>query len=234
MDRFAEEEGGECDSHGETGRRAVFGDGTGGDVDVEVVFLENLGVNLPLFGVGPDVAEGGLGAFAHDVAKGAGEGDGAFAGHHGGFDEEDVAAGAGPCEAGADAGFGAAFDHVGEVFGRAEEIFQVLAGNDDAGGAALDEAAGGASAGDGNGAFEVADAGFTGVLADHAGEGIFLDDELVAFEAVLGELAWDEVLGGDVDFFLLGVAGEVDDLHAVAERGRDRFELVRGGDEHDP
>ena len=46
------------------------------------------------------------------------------------------------------------------------------------------------------------------------------------------ELLRDEVAPGDLELLLLGVAGELDDLHAVAQRRRDRVEHVGGGDEH--
>jgi hypothetical protein len=50
-------------------------------------------------------------------------------------------------------------------------------------------------------------------------------------EAVRLELAAHQVAARDLDLLLLGVAGELDDLHAVAQRPGDRVELVRGRDE---
>src|SRR5262249_13066986 len=37
----------------------------------------------------------------------------------------------------------------------------------------------------------------------------------------------------DLELLLLRVAGELDHLHAISERWRNRIENVRGGDEHD-
>ena len=37
---------------------------------------------------------------------------------------------------------------------------------------------------------------------------------------------------GDLDLFLLGVAGELNDLHAVAKCRLNGIEHIRGGDEH--
>ncbi len=51
-------------------------------------------------------------------------------------------------------------------------------------------------------------------------------------QAVRLELALHQVALGDLELLLFGVAGELDDLHAVAQRPRDGVEHVRRGDEH--
>ena len=47
------------------------------------------------------------------------------------------------------------------------------------------------------------------------------------------DLARDQVAAGDLDLFLLGVAVDLDDLHAVAESRLDRLQQVGRGDEQD-
>ena len=42
-----------------------------------------------------------------------------------------------------------------------------------------------------------------------------------------------EVIFGNVEFFALGVTGQTDDLHAVAQRGGDALDVIRRGDEND-
>ena len=54
---------------------------------------------------------------------------------------------------------------------------------------------------------------------------------LVGLQAVRLELPAHEVTARDLDLLLLRVAGQLDDLHAVAQRARDRVEHVGGGDE---
>ena len=54
---------------------------------------------------------------------------------------------------------------------------------------------------------------------------------LLGLEAVGLELPAHEVAARDLHLLLLGVAGELDDLHAVAQRPRDGVELVGRGDE---
>ena len=57
-------------------------------------------------------------------------------------------------------------------------------------------------------------------------------DEL-GIQGVLGDLLGDEVLLGDLELLLLGVAGELQDFHPVAEGGLDGVEQVGRRDEHD-
>src|SRR5829696_1097090 len=56
--------------------------------------------------------------------------------------------------------------------------------------------------------------------------------DLRALEAVAPDLPRDEVALGDLELLLLRVARELDDLHAIAERARDRVQRVRRRDEH--
>ena len=48
------------------------------------------------------------------------------------------------------------------------------------------------------------------------------------------KLALEKVALGDFDLFLLGIAGKLDDLHAVAQRPRDGVDHVGSADEHHP
>ena len=58
------------------------------------------------------------------------------------------------------------------------------------------------------------------------------DVELLRRDAVLLELLRDQVLARDGELLAPRVAGDLEDLHAVAERRRDRVGDVRGRDEH--
>ena len=72
------------------------------------------------------------------------------------------------------------------------------------------------------------------IAADQEADGSVGEiDVIFRFEAVLLDLARDEVAEGDNNLFLLGVALEWDDLHAVAEGVGDGIEHVGGGDEED-
>ena len=82
-------------------------------------------------------------------------------------------------------------------------------------------------------ALEAADAGFLGVAPDHLVQAGVGELDRLALEPVLLDLLRDQELLGDLELLFLDVAGQLDDLHAVLERPRDRRERVRGGDEQD-
>jgi len=50
-------------------------------------------------------------------------------------------------------------------------------------------------------------------------------------QAVVLDLLGDQVLAGDGELLLFGVAGELEHLHPVAKRPGNGIEHVRGGDE---
>ena len=71
-------------------------------------------------------------------------------------------------------------------------------------------------------AFEIAHAGFARVAVDDLAQALVGELDLLAdLEPVFGGLLRDQVLVGDVDLLDLGVAGQLDDLHAVAQRLRE-------------
>ena len=78
---------------------------------------------------------------------------------------------------------------------------------------------------------ELAHARLARVLADDRAQPLVGERELLALEPVRLQLLRDEVLLGDAELLFLGVAGELDHVHPVEQRRRDRVELVRGADE---
>src|SRR5215468_7857924 len=64
------------------------------------------------------------------------------------------------------------------------------------------------------------------VAAHDVAEGLVVEAELAGGEAVGGELLRDEVAPGDTDLFRVRVAGQRQDLHAIAERPGDGVEGV--------
>ena len=82
-------------------------------------------------------------------------------------------------------------------------------------------------------ALEAADARFARVALDDRGVRLVQECDVLGGEAVpLDRLGAEEPLG-DLDLLLLGVAGELQHFHAVAQRLRDGVEHVRRADEHD-
>ncbi|MNK67791.1 hypothetical protein D3C87_871360 [compost metagenome] len=177
------------------------------------------------------VGECRLGGFLHDVAELAGDFEAAFAGKPGDLDEEDVATGLGPGEPRGDA---RPVEHLGGlrvVAGLAEEISEVRRRDGEALDLARGELGGGLAAETGDFAFKVAYAGLAGVLGDQHVQGLVREVELACVEAVLLDLLGNEVAAGDLALLRMGIAGELEDLHPVAQGGKDRVEHVGGRDE---
>src|ERR687887_415536 len=76
-------------------------------------------------------------------------------------------------------------------------------------------------------------AGLARVLPDHDPQHAVAEPDLALLEPVRLELLRDEVALRDPELLVLGVAGELDHVHPIQERRRDRLELVRGADEED-
>ena len=223
-----------CQSHHHRNpcRWTVLGDGPGGDVQVDVVFLEEVAVNAQFLGFGADVAEGGLGRFLHHVAQLPGEDEPLLAGHLGGFHEEHIAAGGSPGQARRHTGDFGALHHFGVVLGLAQVILQVIHIHVEGAFLALGHFGGHLAADGSELPLQVADPGLTGVLPDYLADGLVGDGELVLAEAVLPELPGQQVFFGDMELFFLGVTGKLDDFHPVPQGGRDGIQHVGSGDEH--
>ena len=82
-------------------------------------------------------------------------------------------------------------------------------------------------------AFEFAHAGFAGVVLDYFRQRGRRPLALLALQSILRELPPHEVSLRDFQFLAIGVAGNFDRLHAVAQRGRHIANVVRRGDEDD-
>ena len=83
-------------------------------------------------------------------------------------------------------------------------------------------------------ALEIAHAGLPRVVADDGADRVLLDLGLLGREAGGRELARHQIALGDLDLLVLGVAGKLDHLHAVAQRPGDLVEHVGRADEHHP
>ena len=71
------------------------------------------------------IAQRGLGTFAHRFAQQAGQGQPPLAGHAAGLDEEDLAAGRGPCQPGGNAGNARAVGQLAEEARRPQQVGDV-------------------------------------------------------------------------------------------------------------
>ena len=77
---------------------------------------------------------------------------------------------------------------------------------------------------------KIADAGFARVVADDFEDSVVVEDEVFLAQAGLRPLFLDEILARDLQLFLLGVALQAENFHAVLQRGRNGVEHVGRGD----
>ena len=87
---------------------------------------------------------------------------------------------------------------------------------------ALRQPAGLLAADGANVAFQIAHAGFASVVADHVAERLFRKFNLLFGDAVLFDLPRNQVLECNVNLLFFGVTLQFDDLHAIAQRLRNR------------
>ena len=219
--------------HRDPGGRTVLRDAAGRDVDVERVLLEDLALDAELAGVGPRPRQAGSRRLAHDLAQLAGEDEVLVALHLGDLDGDDVAADLGHDQAGRGAGLVLGLELAVLEPLRAEAVGQLLDVDDGLALAALGDLPGDLAHDVGDLALEVPDAGLVRVGADQLGHRLVGDLDVLGLQAVVLHLLGDEEALADLDLLLLGVAGQVDDLHPVAQGGRDRVEQVGRGDEED-
>jgi hypothetical protein len=73
--------------------------------------------------------------------------------------------------------------------------------------------------------------GLLGVVVDQLADRLVVEGDLGVLHPVGLELLRDQVLTGDLLLLLVGVAAELDDLHAVLQRQRDRVQRVCGAQE---
>ena len=67
-------------------------------------------------------------------------------------------------------------------------------------------------------------------MPDNVTDTILRKLNLLGSNSVLLDLPGNEILKCDVDLFFLGVALKLNDLHAIAQRLRNRIKHVRRGD----
>src|SRR5438552_4407604 len=220
--------------HRHSRRRAVLGDRSGRHVDVHGVVLEEALRHAELRVVGANVAEGRDRGLLHDLLDLAGEHERllhAALVHDRRLDGEAVAALLGHRHAGGRADLVLFLrEAVVEPLGAQVRV-EVLGLHRDGLGLRFGDRARDFAADRADLALEIADTGLARVLTHELAEGVVRDRELPVLEAVLLELLRKQEARGDVHLLVLGVAGEPDDLHAVAERRDDRVLDVRGRDE---
>ena len=181
---------------------------------------------------GADVGSRRRDRFLHHIAQVAGDGHAALAGHHGAFNGQQLAAHFRPRQTRDDADLVGVLDLAiamlwhAEVFGERLLVHHdcLLLGQHDVLHRLASERR--------KFALKITHTGFPRVTADQRHERVVLDRPFLRLQTVLGQGVRDEMLAGDLDLLVLGVAGDTDDLHTVHQRTWD-IQRIRGRDEHD-
>ena len=202
-------------------------------MDVQGVALEDLALDAQAGGVGPDPGQGGPGGLAHHFTELSGEDEVLLALHLGDLDGDDVAAGLGHDQAGSRPGLILGLELAVLPARRSEVLLEALDVDDGLALATLGHAAGNLAHHVGDLALEVPDAGFLGVGLDQADHRLGGDLDPLVVQAVVLHLLGNQEAAADLDLLLLGIARQLDDLHPVAQGGRDRVDQVAGRDEQD-
>ncbi len=201
---------------------------------MDVGLLERRGVDHQGGGLGLHQAQRRLHALAHYLAELAGEDQPAAAGGLGGLDEQDVAAHRRPGQAGGHARHRRAHGHFVLEAQRAQHRLDVVDPDPDLRLVALGDLHGGVAEGAADLPLQPADPGLAGVALDDLDQGRVVDGGLLGLEAIGLQLPADQIALGDLQLFPGRVAGQADDLHAVAQGAGHGVEHVGGGDEHHP
>ena len=196
--------------------------------------LERVRRHAELRGVRAHVGERGAGRLLHDVAELAGDLEAALARHARRLDEEDVAAHRRPREARGDSRRGGALGHLGEELRAAEEPREVAGLDDGARGLVVRRAGhlegdGAGDAGDLPG--ELPHARLAGVVANERAQPVVAERQRLVGNGVRGALLRHEVALRDAHLLVGGVALQLDDLQAVAQRRREALQVVGGAHE---
>ena len=202
---------------------------------MDVFVLEEVARQPKLVGPHLEVGEGRKRRLLHHVAELTGQAEFALPFGLERLDEEDVAANRRPGEARGNAWVVDPLDRV-MLVALGPEVVRERLGRDVEFGRSV-RAVGDLdrhlAADIGNLSLERPHACFAGVAVDDLVDGADVERHIVLGDAVVLELLGQQELTDDVALVVVGVAGDLDDLHAIAERRRDGVHLVGVGDEED-
>ena len=198
---------------------------------MDILVLIKLRVDAEQLRTAADIGDGGLRRLLHDVAEVAGQLQLARAVEHCDFDIEHFPADGRPGKAAHETDLVLRVN-VLRFKARGAEIVGHAAGAQlHALALAERDALGRLAADGGKIPLEHTHAGFARIERDDLADGIVAHAQLRRLEAVLFALLGQQVLLCDLQLFLVRIARELDDLHAVEQRARDGIEGVGRQDE---
>ena len=173
-------------------------------------------------------------AFPHHLTELTGQDQFARAGNARCFDEQDIAADRRPGEAGGNARHACAHRSLALELWRAEDGRKIFPRDADGPALSFGKAHGGMAQRLADLTLQAPYARFAGIVLDDIADRFVRDVDLVRLEPVCLHLPSYQIAVGDLELLVGGVAGEADDLHAVAQRAGNSVEHIRRGDEDHP
>src|SRR5258707_4443958 len=217
----------------DSGRRAILGNRALGNVYVQIVVVEILGIDFELFRPRLRIRVSRLRRFAHHFAELSGQHQVALPFHPQSFDKQYVATHRGPCESGRDSYLIFLQYFFGNNLGRAEKLVQILERHSH--GAFLtftnpprDLAADGSDF-----AFKLAQSRLLRVSLNYRGQRGGRDVHVTRRDAIFFHLFWQQMPEGDLQLFLFRVTSQADHFHAIAQSRLDGVENIRRRHEDD-
>ena len=198
---------------------------------MDILLLIKLRVDAEHLCAAADIGDGGLRRLLHDVAEVAGQLQLSGAVEHGGFNIEHFPADGCPGKAAHEADLILRIDVLRLKARGAEIVGHAACAQLHAFALAERDALGRLAADGGELALEHAHAGFARIERDDLADGIVAHAQLRRLEPVLFALLRQQMLLCDLELFLVGIARELDDLHAVEQRARDGVKRVGRQDE---
>src|SRR5690606_22350986 len=200
---------------------------------MNIILLEQRFVNVQRTRLRTNVTEGSAGAFLHHLTKLARVLEAFAARHPCRFDKQHFAAYRSPgqtrCHTGPICALLDFFPVAVAWF--AEQLTQVAPVDNHLVGCSFRDACNDFARRPPDLAFEGTNTSLAGVIAHDCKQRVLSEFDLFRAQAVLPNLAPNQIALGNLHLFLLGVTAQLDNLHTVPQRPRTRFQFVGSGNE---
>ena len=201
-------------------------------MNVKIIFLVELILNAVVGCNGANICNGSLCRLLHYISQLACKLYLPASRHQGSFDEKSISTHLGPCHACYHADLAFTFHHIVSVFLFAQIAFNT--GRSYPEGCALlcDDFSRHLTTQASDFSFQITDSRFSGVVVYKVSQGFFRYAEILRLQPMVLYLLRYEILLSNLDLLLLGISGNLDDLHSVKERSWNSLRGVCRSYEH--
>ncbi len=218
-------------AHSDTSARAILGGGALWHVDMDVLLFMKIGSNAQADRPAANHRQRRGNRLAHHLAQRAGLGEPPFARYHSRLDRQQLATDLSPGQPGDLPYLILLFGEPVTELANTQEMLERIGIHNHMeaflGRMLLDHLA----AHLGQLALKAANTGLAGVVADDVPDSGFLEFQLALLQTIGLNLLGRQIPCGNVDLFVLGIAWQADDFHAVEQRRRN-VHRVGGTEEH--